>query len=496
MNEKHVNYLMLGKNDVDIASAGKKIGIANDLAEGQLAVVDITNTTVTAEQTSGKVRIVQRVGDTLIYSPFIEIGKIGAKRSTIGVAAKQQVSYVGYNGIDGAINAVEYSNYIVRALFKNSREIADWAYRSDTVTYESAIVKGLEEKVLGWISRQPEQKLKVERVGKVTNEVIDGTAVIAKVTKGLKAVSVYTNKFAASTISLADKQLISLPSTNGTSFSFTCTVDTNQKVIIGTTEYTAVADSNLTTQTNALVAAINAGHQVTATNDAGKVIITYNEKTNSVLPPVAIEDYDGTPNNLIVTIESGDAIPIVYAVDGTVSGSATFNLDEPWQGETGYVFTTDGTGATTSIAKATNATDTFGLKFTGMPLPHNPETRYYHTVRFTLGIDGDFAEDTPITYSIDGTNGVATKAQIAISERQLQMNEGQSWVNAYPAVQYRAETAKMDEILFPLNTVTLNCYDDNFQPITGDVPKSYYTVIIVTPNTDALSTLEQIFAIS
>lgn len=515
MIQKNVKYFMLGTADLTLMTAGTVISSAADMTEGQLAIVNSTNTTVTTDQTGTApylVRVVQRVGDELVYSPFIDCSKLRGVRKIDGVNPSEQVSFVGYNGTSGALEDAASSDYIIKAIMKNVKttynttpDINHWSYKSAASTSEAAVAKGLLDSFNAWAKRNPEDVLRAERVAATTSvAALTGSGVIYKLTKGLKAVSAYTKTVAASaaltasTASVTAGDTIHIASTGAKSFSFDA-LDTDHVIYIGSTSY-VVADAGTAADgsdnQDAIVTAINAGTQATAVaSSTATVTITYKPHIYGTLPPMVISDADGTPANIAVTALSGDLIPVKYKVSATTSAAATFELDAPWQGETGYLYESTGATTTSSIGVATLNGDTWGLKFTGKALPVDAEKWNYEKVRFELGLDGDFASTVPVTYSVKANEGIGTKAHLGIIERQAQMNEGQAWVNAYPSVNHRSEIAKMSDSLFPLDQVIVDFYDDNFVPLLGDTPKSYGTVVIATPNGTGQGLIGDVFGI-
>lgn len=420
MNQKNVKYLMLGVNDADIAAAGTTIGGPDDLTEGVLAVVNEQNETVVTEQSSGKVRIVQRVGDELIYSPFIDVEKIRRKVSVDGAAATEQVSYVGYNGSAGSLDAETESDYIIKGIIENVKTaynntpfITHWAYRTGTSTSQYAVAAGLIENFNKWKKRFAEKVLQADAVTSsdvtATNDFLGDATVV----KGVKA--------------------------------FT------------------VAES--------------------VAEDDGGVYATDTE--------IAVGDFVR-----IGAVGEGTALtdPVykVTAVANVSSAAATITVDRPITNASGTY------AAGTSDIEVIPAADIgdMGIKFTGIALPTDAETRNYEKVRFELGIMGDFTIDTTVTYDTDPSEGNGTYGQIASLERQAAMNEGKAWVQAYPTISYRSQADQIASADYPLYQVIIDFYDDDFKPLLGDTPKSYATVVIATPNATGAGKLETVFAIS
>jgi len=420
MNQKNVKYLMLGVNNEDIMASGTVIGGPDDLTEGVLAIVDETNETVTTEQTSGKVRVVQRVGDELIYSPFIDVEKIRRKVSVSGVAATEQVSYVGYNGSSGSLDADTESDYIIKGIIENVKTvyngtpfITHWSYKSGASTSQYAIAAGLIESFNKWRKRFAEKVLKADAVTSTAVDASNDFLGDAIVVKGLKA--------------------------------FT------------------VAES--------------------VAEDDGGVYATDTE--------IAVGDFVR-----IGAVGEGTALTDnvykVTAISGVGTAEATITVDRPINNASGTYTATD---SDIEVIPAADIGDV-GIKFTGIALPTDAETRNYEKVRFELGIMGDFTIDTTVTYDTDPSEGNGTYGQIASLERQAAMNEGKAWVQAYPTISYRSQADQIASADYPLYQVIIDFYDDDFKPLLGDTPKSYATVVIATPNATGAGKLETVFAIS
>jgi len=508
---------MLGTGDASLMASGTVITKASDITAGVLAIVNSTNTTVTTDQTGTApylVRVVQRVGDDLVYSPFINCAKLNRVVAQTGVLPVEQVSYVGYNGTSGLLADAASSDYIIKGIIKNTKvsynttpQINHWSHASASSTSESAIAKGLLDSFNAWDKRNPEDVLMCERVAATTSvAALTGTAVIYKLTKGLKGVSTFikdadaTSSFTASTASVTAADAIHVASTGAKTFSFTALVlgsgAGRHLIQIGETAYN-VADTGTAAQNaTAIAAAINAGTQASAVAATALVTITFEESTfGHTVPMVLKTDDDSTWTVVVVTALSGDLIPVKYLANATTSAAATFDLDTVWQGETVYLYEGTGAAATSSIGIATLNGDTFGLKFTGVALGVNHQTRIYEKVRFELGLDGDFADTVLVTDSITALEGVGNNPQIGIFEYQAQMNDGQAWVQAYPTINSRNETDKIASDLFPLFQTIVDFYDDGFTPVLGDKPESYATVVIATPNSTGHGLIGDVFGI-
>jgi len=516
MNQKFVKYLMLSKSDITLMAAGTVINEPSDLTEGQLAIVNSANTTVVADQTGTApylVRVVQRVGDELIFSPWIDASKLRKVSAVTGVKSTEQVSFVGYNGTSGSLGGAPASiaDYILKGIIKNTKTtynctpfIAHWSYQAAASATEQTIAAGLLTSFNTWAKRFPEKVLACELVAATTSvAAFTGSSTIIKVTNGSKSVATYIKAAAgnvtltASTASVVTSAVVNIPSWNGRTFTFSAVAlgsgAGRHVVYIGGTTYN-VADAGTDAQNaTAIAASINAGTQATASVDTAALTITYNEGQYFLPPMVLSSDDDSTFSNVAVTIASGDAIPVKYINGAATSAAATFTLATEWQGPTGYVY--EGTTAATNAGITTLNGDDFGLKFTGKALPVNFEKRNYEKVRFELGLDGDFPTAALVTDSVAASEGIGVYAQIGTLERQAQMNEGQAWLSAYPSVNYRNETAKMAAEDFPLYQTIVDFYDDAMTPVLGDTVKSYATVIIATPNATGHGLIGDVFGI-
>jgi hypothetical protein len=126
----------------------------------------------------------------------------------------------------------------------------------------------------------------------------------------------------------------------------------------------------------------------------------------------------------------------MYKIGATATNSATFELDEPWQGETGYVY--EGTTAATNIGIATLTSDTWGLKFTGVKQPFNAQTDEDIKINFDLATDSFGTYGTEYK-AVKPNKGQGTWQAIAELEAYAQGNETWYKNSAYPATDYRRE---------------------------------------------------------
>jgi len=374
----------------------------------------VSRTTAISGVPTLPVRIVKRKADgTLLFSPFFTYNDIVQKTYKDYVQPVEQVTGLGITSASSStvtgIGTVTVGNtYIVDVELlhaindtNNSPMIKTIAYQAVSGDTQALVVKGLFESAQRVLARNlPYPMITVERIADGTggtSVAAFSTATIAYLTKGSKTVSVYTKTadatsgVTASTTSITAASVISIPTANGRSFSFTANIlgtgAGRHAIYIGDTVY-LVADAGTAQQNaDAIVTAINAGTQATASDVAGTsttVTITYKAATANTLPPVV--EYtadDSTWTNAVVTIVSGTSKAVKYVVPAATSAAATFTLDEPWQGENGYAYTSTTEATNIGVATLTTAA-VWGLKFSGVAQPFDQITGKYQKVRFYI----------------------------------------------------------------------------------------------------------------
>jgi len=349
-----------------------------------------------------------------------------------------------------------------------------------------------------------------------------GTSTLVKVTKGSKTVSVYikaadgTSDFTASTASVAAATTTlayAFPSTDGKTFTFDAVAlgsgAGHTLVVIGETKY-LVADAGTDAQNaTAIAAAINAGTQATASVSTATVTITYKAGTIGNLPPMVLKsDDDSTWTLVAVTIASGDSKQVVYRTDAATTTAATFTLDEPWQGETGYVY--EGTTAVTA-GVATLTTGLWGLKFSGLALPFDAIVGKYEIVRFNVkpklgnqminpitGTGYTYAlgfDSSVLAYDVQAAKeGTGMYQQVAEEELLASWQNRPMVVQTWPPTKYSTEASASKEY----SITALRIKKTNNAGTVGH-PNSYITINIavdksLTTNDNAV--LATVFAIT
>lgn len=418
-SQNNISFALIGKN-VAAVTDGTLVNGIDTLLDGQIALVDIDNKAKNGDTivATDVLRFVQRSGNDLVYTPKF-VAKDATVRLTSYTNPSEQVSFIGYNGSSGSIDTTANNAFGVWLNFpqlNGTPLLKDFWYQSLASTSQAAITTGLYSNALANFSKIPlKNVVKFERVNSQTTSVALGTATVAKLTKGSKTVYVYTKAAAgnttltASTTSRTVGDVISVPTTNGKTFSFTAVAlgsgAGRHVVYIGTTAYD-VADGGTNAQNaTAIAAAINAGTQATAAvTSSTTVTITYLPSIYGTLPPLVISsDDDSTFTQVTVTVASGDSVPVYYTVPAATSSAATFDLDYEWAGETGYVYS--GTSAAINIGTIT-ATAYYGIKITGLPQTLSINKNNYKKITFGVILRGF----TSTTTTGGGVNSIGVAA--------------------------------------------------------------------------------------
>lgn len=189
-NAKHV---LVAGNVARTAAASTDPNSASYLADGEMVIVSSAGTVLTSATVGAQdsIRIAQRSGDQIFYSPMITGKNIASYKGSAYSSDLEQISYLGYNGVSGAIDEITSNDYLVRivrqdtqATYLNKEMLKFGAYRSLASTSEEAIAKGLTDSLVANFSREPEQEIKFERVSSAAGAAMTGTATTVSVTNG------------------------------------------------------------------------------------------------------------------------------------------------------------------------------------------------------------------------------------------------------------------------------------------------------------------------
>ena len=431
-DQKNISFALIGKN-VTATANSLLVDEYSDISDGSIALLDENNKAMNGQTLTAnmKVKFVQRSGINLIYTPPFLVKDATCKLSGY-TAAAEQISFVGYNGSSGSLDVIDNNNYIINVQLKDFIQGRPYdkfaAYKSvSSGTTQVQIATGLLKSCLRRFAAEP--FVRFERTCAASSIVaLTGTSTIAKFTKGSTTVAVYIKAAAgnttltASTASAVAATVVNVPSISGRTFTFSAVAlgsGAGRHVIyIGETAYN-VADAGTDAQNaTAIAAAINAGSQATATVATAAVTITYNKDFYALPPMVLSSDDDSTFALVAVTIASGNAVPSQYIVSATTSAAATFELDVPYQGETGYVY--EGTTAATNVGISTTVTN-WGIKMMSNPQTFQLNKYNYQKITFKAWLDGFTA--TTVTGEGVSSIGVASNQGVNTSEQVAELSE-------------------------------------------------------------------------
>lgn len=517
MRESNLTYLMVGNvtngyadnADVDLTT----------MPVDSIVLVKTTETTLKSEEgalvAGQEYELVNKLSDgTIIRSPKFTSANLITKGKAAYVQPTEQVSFLGYDGttINGLGTITLGNSYIVGLWLNHTKGTYDQkgevkhisAYATDTL--QATVVKNLMESHLKNFSsvREKYPSILCDRIARTTSvAALGGSGTVAYLVNGSKTVSAYIKATAANTTLTADDfavtaaDVINIPSYNGRTFTFNCLDAVGHTCHIGTAAV-YIADANTAADgsdnATALAAAINLSTNAisafaSAAAVGATVTVTYKEDFRG-LPPVVFSNVAANPATVAVTITSGDAVSVKYVAAATAA-AATFELDEPWQGPTGYVI--DGTTEATNIGITTlNVANAWGLKFTGIAQPFNPQ------VDTNVKVDFDVLTDSFGAYgdeykSVKPSKGHGSWKDVAQLEAYAQGND--SWIRhcAYPTPNYRREATVDSGVGYDI--ITIVGRNEYIPSASGISVNSPYTVTLALRSGLSYDTLDTAFGV-
>ena len=202
LSQKNFKQLLIGK-DVDRTSSATPA----TLAEGEIALFSTSGTLITSANAASfdKAVIMKGKGNGEVeVSDIISKSNLKSVRGVNGSAKQEQVTHVGFDGSNGAIDLLNDNSYLLRFNFKsllvssNRGEIyksANWASPLTGVTQE-AVAVGLQKSIIGNFAREANDFILAELlINNAGTALGTGTATSATVraTKGNKVISGWAN---------------------------------------------------------------------------------------------------------------------------------------------------------------------------------------------------------------------------------------------------------------------------------------------------------------
>jgi len=211
IGQKNITRFLVYNGTADLVESAGTAHV-NNLAADKIAVVntggDILTyddvTTKTWADGSGnvfnKVRVAVNTNGKLQFSDDILWDKVSTRKYTEYVAPVEQVDYIGYNATTGSIDVtLPSTNYIIRLeLIENQKqfgnkpmykisEFKSSSTLSGTAAAQKAVAAGLISNLIANFKREPEQRIKFERVcdgalanalGTATTSVVNGSTAV------------------------------------------------------------------------------------------------------------------------------------------------------------------------------------------------------------------------------------------------------------------------------------------------------------------------------
>ena len=196
-SQNNVQYLAVG-GTANKTAAGSSLTAAN---AGEICILS-ENGKILSEAnaaTEQKFKVGLRRGAHIDFvSDIIDKSKISFIGRKTYAAAVQQVSYVGYNGTSGSIDANDNELYYLRIYLEDlfargsgdGKSVKHGVYKSGTSATQKQIAEGVVESLINNFSRETEQQVRFELVNDEAGTAFTGTAANLTVTKGSKVVAI------------------------------------------------------------------------------------------------------------------------------------------------------------------------------------------------------------------------------------------------------------------------------------------------------------------
>lgn len=453
-----------------------------------------------------KYRIAKKHADgTVVYSPFFSYNDILSVTKLAGAESREQVTVVGASAattITGIGTATALNTYTIDLTllstipgYNTTPLIKTIPYMALSGATQQTVVTGLMDAGIRILNRGISiPYVRVDRVATGdtnTQAALTGSGTVYKLTKNSKTVAAYvgdaTAGLTASTASVTVNNILSIPSYNGRTFTFSAVAlgtGAGRHVVTIADQIYNVADAGTDAQNaTAIVAAINAGTVATATAATAAITVTLRPGVVSCTPVVLSTDDDATWAIVAVANASGETLSTKYVVTATTSAAATFELDQPWQGETCYA--AEGTTVGVHIGVYTiGANPLWGLKFTAIKQDFDAINLDYTKIRFnvnpknnpygtstTIGFDSGVNVFTSVTAS----EGSGTYEQVAQQEIYSQFNSKESFVSSMPRTKYTTDT---DATKALYDQIVVHCKNADLYNIVGQNPAAQFHIIL------------------
>lgn len=210
MTQNDVMTLLIGKDvgaTTPTTAVNGTIASYANLLDGEMAVVNAHHKVLSATSVltddivkESGIKILLRNGTDLISSPLIKQDKILSVKSQVDVADAEQLSYIGYNGTSGEIEAANSKLYVVRLSLKEfdqtgfgQETVLNAPYKSDASATQLEVALGLAQSLSRTLRRQPVPPIQAELVCDVAYAATAAFAGAVTFVKGEDLITCGTN---------------------------------------------------------------------------------------------------------------------------------------------------------------------------------------------------------------------------------------------------------------------------------------------------------------
>lgn len=197
MTTNNAQHVIITKN----AARTAPVTDLDSLKVGDTIVTDEAGVVMTTASTlpGTNIKIVGRDPKGLLWSPTINPSNLKRYIGTAPVAAVEQLTNVGYDGVTAAtaITALNSNDYLMRVIrydnqsvFANKQMLKFGAFTSSAAATQQAVCEGLTTSLVANFVSEPEKVIKFEIINSATSAARTGTATTFTATNGSKVVAI------------------------------------------------------------------------------------------------------------------------------------------------------------------------------------------------------------------------------------------------------------------------------------------------------------------
>ena len=197
MTTNNAQHVIITKN----AARTAPVTNLDNLKVGDTIVTDEAGVVMTTGSTlpNTNIKIVGRDPKGLLWSPTINPSNLKRYIGSVPVAAVEQVTNVGYDGVTAttAITVINSNDYLTRVIrydnqsvFANKQMLKFGAYTSTASATQGAIAEGLTTSLVANFKSEPEKVIKFEIINSAASVGRTGTAGTYAFTNGSKVVAI------------------------------------------------------------------------------------------------------------------------------------------------------------------------------------------------------------------------------------------------------------------------------------------------------------------